>query len=122
MQNELERRREELEIAERNRSQPSGPVKQFDIRQVEMIQQDTGNNQCGDRLQAAIYRITEQQSISFREEEDSELMHIRSLLLANQLDRLQEPYRPYKNTQFTRHGFIFQDEKIVVPKDCKWQR
>ena len=53
-----------------------------------MSQLDTGANKGNDRVQAAIYRITDKQSISLDEltretEEDAELRHVRTLLLTN---------------------------------------
>ena len=120
MRNEFDRRREDQEVSERVKYQPSNPVQHMEISQLDMRQKDTGVNKGGERLQSAIYRITEQQSISPGEltretEEDSELCHFRTLLLANQLDRLPEPYRSFKNTLSTKYGLIFQDEKLVVP-------
>ena len=65
-----------------------------------MKQPDTGANKGRDRLQAAIYRITGRQSISPGElaretEEDAEPCHVRTLLWANQLDNLPEPYSQF---------------------------
>ena len=48
-------------------------------------------------------------------EEDAELRHVRTLILANKLDDLPEPYSRFKNSLFTKYGLIFQDEKIVFP-------
>ena len=96
MQNELTRRREERE-SEQRRYQPSNPVQEFDVRTFDMNQPDTGANKGNDRVQAAMYQITDKQSISPGElaretEEDTELRHVRTLLLANKLDDLPEPY------------------------------
>ena len=56
-----------------------------------MSQPDTGPNKGKDKVQGAIYRITDKQSISAGElaretEEDAEICHLRTLLLANQLE------------------------------------
>ena len=85
-----------------------------------MNQPDTGTNKWRDKVQTAIYRITDQQSISPGElaretEEDAELCHVRTLLLANQLEKLPEPYSQFKNSLSTKYGLIFQDDKLVVP-------
>ena len=85
-----------------------------------MQQPDTGANKANDRVQAAIYRITDKQSISPGElaretEDDAELRHVRTLLMANKLDELPEPYSRFKNSLSTKHGLIFQDAKLVVP-------
>ena len=58
MRNELTRRREERE-SEQRRYQPSNPVQEFDVRTIDMKQPDTGANKANDRVQAAIYRITD---------------------------------------------------------------
>ena len=63
MRNELIKRREEREPDQR-RYQRSNPVQEFDVRTIDMKQLDTGVNKANDRVQAAIYRITDKQSIS----------------------------------------------------------
>ena len=116
MSNELDRRRGKRDrTTQISTEQPGAAVRHPDHRH-----KTTGVNKSRDRLQAAIYRITEQQSISPGElaretEEDAELCHVRTLLLANQLDRLPEPYSQFKNSLSTKYGLIFQDEQLVVP-------
>ena len=110
MRNELTRKRRERETDPRL-DQPSNPVQEFDFRTIDMKQRDAGVNKADDKVQAAIYRITDKQSISPGElaretEDDAELRQVRKLLLANKIEDLPEPYSKFKNSLSAKYGLF----------------
>ena len=90
------------------------------VRSVGISHLDNGNRKASDEVAQQVYRISQIHSISPAElvretERDPELEFVRRALLNNQLTRLPEPYRSFRNSLSTRYGLVFQDDKMIVP-------
>ena len=92
----------------------------FVVRSVGISHLDNGHHKANNEVAQQVFRISQIHSIGPGElvretEKDPELEFVRQALLNNQLNRLPEPYRTFKNSLSTRYGLVFQDDKVVIP-------
>ena len=100
--------------------QPGNPANQFALPSVGISHLDSGFRRADDEVTQAVYRISQIHTISpvelVRETaNDPELEFVRQALLSNQLRRLPEPYRSYRNNLSTRYGLLFHDDRVIIP-------
>ena len=95
---------------------PTNTGNQLVVRSVGI----SGYKRAEDEVAQQVYRISQIHTISPAElvretENDPELEFVRQALLNNQLGRLPEPYRSFRNSLSTRYWLIFQDDRVFIP-------